>query len=83
MVKCARPSNCTKTNKNTKKAMQCYKIPSKRSYENMVFFSYKKGNRGNKRSKAIEVLSTILWGVTSKECLPILKDFAEWYVYHY
>ncbi|MCR4718978.1 MAG: hypothetical protein K5768_05045 [Firmicutes bacterium] len=31
----------------------------------------------NKRSKAIEVLSTILWGFTSKECLPILKDFTE------
>ena len=30
-----------------------------------------------KRSKAIEVLSTILWGFTSKECLPIVKDLAE------
>lgn len=29
----------------------------------------------NRRRKAIEVLSTILWGFTSKECLPILKEF--------
>ena len=28
-----------------------------------------------KRKKAIEVLSTILWGFTSKECLPILNEF--------
>ena len=31
----------------------------------------------NKRKQAIEILSTILWGFTSKECLPILKDFTE------
>lgn len=29
----------------------------------------------NRRRKAIEILSTILWGFTSKECLPILKEF--------
>ena len=29
----------------------------------------------NRRKKAIEELSTILWGFTSKECLPILKEF--------
>lgn len=29
----------------------------------------------NRRRKAIETLSTILWGFTSKECLPILKEF--------
>lgn len=28
-----------------------------------------------KRKKAIETLSTILWGFISKECLPILKEF--------
>ena len=28
-----------------------------------------------KRNKAINELSTILWGFTSKECLPILNDF--------
>ena len=28
-----------------------------------------------RRKKAIEALSTILWGFTSKECLPILKEF--------
>lgn len=27
------------------------------------------------RKKAIELLSTILWGFTSKECLPILEKF--------
>lgn len=27
------------------------------------------------RQKAIEQLSTILWGFTSKECLPILEEF--------
>lgn len=29
----------------------------------------------SRRKKAIEELSTILWGFTSKECLPILKEF--------
>ena len=29
-----------------------------------------------KKKRAIETLSTILWGFTSKECLPILGDFA-------
>lgn len=29
----------------------------------------------NRRKKAIETLSTILWGFTSKDCLPILKEF--------
>lgn len=29
----------------------------------------------NKRKKAIEILSSILWGFTSKECLPILDEF--------
>lgn len=28
-----------------------------------------------KKRRAIETLSTILWGFTSKECLPILEDF--------
>ena len=28
-----------------------------------------------KKKRAIETLSTILWGFTSKECLPILEDF--------
>lgn len=28
-----------------------------------------------KRRQATELLSTILWGFTSKECLPILEDF--------
>lgn len=28
-----------------------------------------------KKRRAIETLSTILWGYTSKECLPILEDF--------
>lgn len=28
-----------------------------------------------KRKTAIEALSTILWGFTSKECFPILKEF--------
>ena len=28
-----------------------------------------------RKRKAIETLSTILWGFTSKECLPILEDF--------
>lgn len=28
-----------------------------------------------RREKAIEALSAILWGFTSKECLPILKEF--------
>lgn len=28
-----------------------------------------------KKDKAIQLLSTILWGYTTKECLPILKDF--------
>lgn len=28
-----------------------------------------------RKEKAIEALSTILWGFTSKECLPILKEF--------
>lgn len=28
-----------------------------------------------RKKKAIETLSTILWGFTSKECLPILEDF--------
>lgn len=27
------------------------------------------------RKKAIDLLSTILWGFTSKECLPILEEF--------
>ncbi|MCR4718683.1 MAG: hypothetical protein K5768_03530 [Firmicutes bacterium] len=29
----------------------------------------------NKRTKAIEILSTVLWGFTSKECMPIIEDF--------
>ena len=29
----------------------------------------------NKRRKAIEILSTILWGFTSKECMPVLEAF--------
>ena len=29
----------------------------------------------NRRKKAVETLSTILWGFTSKDCLPILKEF--------
>lgn len=29
----------------------------------------------NKRRKAIEILSTILWGFASKECMPILEAF--------
>lgn len=29
----------------------------------------------NKRKKAIEILSSILWGFTSKDCLPIIKEF--------
>ena len=28
-----------------------------------------------KKKRAIETLGTILWGFTSKECLPILEDF--------
>ena len=28
-----------------------------------------------KKRRAIETLSTILWGFTSKECLPIIEDF--------
>lgn len=28
-----------------------------------------------KKDKAIQILSTILWGFTSKECLPILEEF--------
>lgn len=28
-----------------------------------------------KKEKAIQVLSTILWGFTSKECLPVLQEF--------
>ena len=28
-----------------------------------------------RKQKAIEALSTILWGFTSKECLSILKEF--------
>ncbi len=30
-----------------------------------------------KRKKAIQFLSTILWGFTSKECLPIIEEFVE------
>ena len=33
------------------------------------------GSYFNKKSKAIEVLSSILWGFTSKECLAILDEF--------
>ena len=29
----------------------------------------------NKRTKAIEVLSTVLWGFTSKDCMPIIEQF--------
>lgn len=29
----------------------------------------------SRRKKAIETLSSILWGFTSKDCLPILKEF--------
>ncbi len=31
----------------------------------------------NRRRKAIEILSTILWGFTSKECKSILEQFVE------
>jgi hypothetical protein len=30
-----------------------------------------------KKKKAIEILSTILWGFTSKECLPIINSFKQ------
>lgn len=29
----------------------------------------------NKRTKAIEILSTVLWGFTSKDCMPIIEQF--------
>lgn len=31
----------------------------------------------NRRKKAIQILSTILWGFTSKECLPVIEEFIE------
>ena len=34
-----------------------------------------------KKKKAIEILSTILWGFTSKECLPIIESFKQQKIY--
>ena len=41
--------------------------------ENGEYMSWK--TYYNKRTKAIEVLSTVLWGFTSKECMPIIESF--------
>ena len=41
--------------------------------ENGEYISWK--TYYNKRTKAIEVLSTVLWGFTSKECMPIIESF--------
>ncbi len=31
----------------------------------------------SRRKKAIEFLSTVLWGFTSKDCLPLIEEFVE------
>lgn len=47
----------------------------RRISENTEYLSWKTYYK--RRKKAIQILSNILWGFTSKECLPVIEEFVE------